>query len=262
MKLKKIASLMLAGIMAVSMLTACDTTSNTPVDPDGDGNVDVTPAAGKSSVFASALAENEDWGDIAKLKITMKDDADLQSALDAAAQNVGSATIIDFTNAIRTAQVGTYGVRTIANFDQNGNVYVANVNNGVAMGWGLTTNVRAGDLSVVADDMDALSVFNAFVNLVPEHKEVADDAVTMLFAVDGTVGEDAAVRQVAKVLNDEIERLQIDDDMNTTTPGWSDHTTLHYSYTGSVCITNRALADNHGMSLNIIAVQITRTANA
>ena len=30
MKLKKIASLALAGIMAVSMLTACDTTCNSP----------------------------------------------------------------------------------------------------------------------------------------------------------------------------------------------------------------------------------------
>ena len=255
MKLKKIASLALAGVMAVSMLAGCSTTSNeVPQDPTTPPTT--TPVSGKSAVFEAQLS------DLADVKITMSDSADLQAALDAAAQNVGSATIIDFTNAIRTAQAGSYGVRTIANFDQNGNVYVANVNNGVAMGWGLTTNVRAGDLSVVADDMDALSVFNAFVNLVPEHKEVADDAVTMLFAVDGTVGEDAAVRQVAKVLNDEIERLQIDDDMNTTTPGWSDHTTLHYSYTGSVCITNRALADNHGMSLNIIAVQITRTANA
>ena len=255
MKLKKIASLALAGVMAVSMLAGCSTTSNeVPQEPTTPPTT--TPVSGKSAVFEAQLT------DLADVKITMEDSADLQAALDAAAQNVGSATIIDFTNAIRTAQAGSYGVRTIANFDQNGNVYVANVNNGAAMGWGLTTNVRAGDLSVVADDMDALSVFNAFVNLVPEHKEVADDAVTMLFAVDGTVGEDAAVRQVAKVLNDEIERLQIDDDMNTTTPGWSDHTTLHYSYTGSVCITNRALADNHGMSLNIIAVQITRTANA
>ena len=130
------------------------------------------------------------------------------------------------------------------------------------MGWGLTTNVRAGDLSVVADDMDALSVYDAFVDLVPAHKEVADDTVTMLFAVDGTVGEDAAVRQVAKVLDNEIGALQIDDDMNSTIGSIGDHTTLHYNYTGSVCITNRALADNHGMSLNIIAVQITRTANA
>ena len=254
MKLKKIASLMLAGVMAVSMLAGCSTTSNEPQEPTTPPTT--TPVSGKSAVFEAQLS------DLADMKITMEDNADLQAALDTAAQNVGSATIIDFTNAIRTAQIGAYGVRTIANFDQSGNVYVANVNGGAAMGWNLTTNVRAGDLSIVADDINALTVFRAFVNLLPEHKEVADDAVTMLFAVDGTVGEDAAVRQVAKVLNNEIENLQIDDDMNTTAPGWSDHTTLHYNYTGSVCITNRALADNHGMSLNIIAVQITRTANA
>ena len=255
MKLKKIASLALAGIMAVSMFAGCaETNANstpTPTPPT------TTPVSGKSAVFEAQLS------DLADVKITMNDSADLQAALDAAAQNVGSATIIDFTNAIRTAGTwGGSGVRTVANFDRSGNVYVANVNNGVAMGWGSPTNVRAGDLSVVADDMDAMNVFGAFVNLLPEHKEVADDTVTMLFAVDGTIGEDAAVRQVAKVLEDDIERLQIDDDMNTTAPGWSDHTTLHYNYTGSVCITNRALADNHGMSLNIIAVQITRTANA
>ena len=254
MKLKKIASLALAGVMAVSMLAGCSTTSNEPQDPTTPPTT--TPVSGKSAVFEAQLS------DLADVKITMSDSADLQAALDAAAQNVGSATIIDFTKAIRTAQAGFYGVRTVANFDQRGNVYVADVNNGAAMGWGLTTNVRAGDLSVVADDMDAESVLGAFVGLIPEHKEVADDAVTMLFAVDGTIGEDAAVRQVAKVLNDEIERLQINDDMNTTTGSWGDHTTLHYNYTGSVCITNRALADNHGMSLNIIAVQITRTANA
>ena len=254
MKLKKIASLALAGVMAVSMLAGCSTTSNEPQEPTTPPTT--TPVSGKSAVFEAQLT------DLADMKITMEDNADLQAALDAAAQNVGSATIIDFTNAIRSASVGNFGVRTIANFDEDGNVYVANVNDGVAMGWGLTTNVNAGDLSVVADDMGAMHVRDAFVNLLPEHKEVADDAVTMLFAVDGTIGEDAAVRQVAKVLNNEIENLQIDDDMNTTAPGWSDHTTLHYNYTGSVCITNRALADNHGMSLNIIAVQITRTANA
>ena len=253
MKLKKIASLALAGVMAVSMLAGCSTTSNeVPQDPTTPPTT--TPVSGKSAVFEAQLT------DLADVKITMEDSADLQAALDAAAQNVGSATIIDFTNAIRTAQAGSYGVRTIANFDQNGSVYVADVNNGSA--WGPATNVNAGDLSVVAADMDADIVALAFYNLIPEHKEVAADTVTMLFAVDGTVGEDAAVRQVAKVLSDDIERLQIDDDMNTTGAGWSDHTTLHYSYTGSVCITNRALADNHGMSLNIIAVQITRTANA
>ena len=117
-------------------------------------------------------------------------------------------------------------------------------------------------MSVVAADMDAQNVMNAFIDLVPGHKEVADETVTMLFAVDGAIGEDAAVRQVATVLDDEIGALQIDDDWNTDIGSVGDHTTLHYTYTGSVSITNRALADNHGMSLNIIAVQITRTANA
>ena len=259
MKLKKIASLMLAGVMAVSMLAGCNTTSDkVPQDPTTPPTT--TPVSGKSAVFEAQL------GKLADVKITMSDSADLQAALDTAAQNVSSATIIDFTNAIRTAQAGFYGVRTIANFDKSGSVYVADVNGGVAVdgfrSWLLTTNVKAGDLSIVADDMGALNVRKAFSELIPGHKEVDDDTVTMLFAVDGTVGEDAAVRQVAKVLDDDIGRLQINDDMNTTTGSWGDHTTLHYNYTGSVCITNRALADNHGMSLNIIAVQITRTANA
>ena len=255
MKLKKIASLALAGIMAVSMLTACNTTSGQPQNPTTPPTT--TPATGKSAVFEAALS------DLADVKITMSDSNNLQTALDTAAQNVGSATIIDFTNAIRSAGVGgNFGVRTIANFDDDGNVYVANVNDGVAMGWGLTTNVRAGDLSVTAADMDALSVFDAFVDLIPGHKEVDAETVTMLFAVDGMIGENAAVRQVAAVLDQEIGALQIDDDWNTDIGSVGDHTTLHYTYTGSVSITNRALADNHGMSLNIIAVQITRTANA
>lgn len=261
MKLKKIASLMLAGVMAVSMLTACDTTSNTPVDPDGDGNVDVTPAAGKSSVFASALAENEDWGDIAKLKINMKDDADLQSALDAAAQNVGTATIEDFTHALRAAgTIGGSGVRVVANFEDNGRVWTANVNNGIAQ-W-FPTNARAGDLSVVAADMDAVGVSDAFRALIPGRKEAATETVTMLFAVDGFIGVDNAVAQVADVIAWEISELKIDDDNSPEIVPGVDATHLHYEYTGSVSVTNRTLPDNHGMGLNIIAVQITRTAKA
>ena len=260
MKLKKIASLMLAGVMAVSMLTACDTTSNTPVDPDGDGNVDVTPAAGKSSVFASALAENEDWGDIAKLKIDMKDDADLQSALDAAAQNVGTATIADFTYALRAAGTAASGVRVVANFEDNGDVWTAVVNNGIAQ-W-ITTNARAGDLSVVAADMDAVGVSDAFRALIPGRKEAATETVTMLFAVDGFIGVDAAVAQVADVIAWEISELKIDDDNSADINCGPDATHLHYEYTGAVSVTNRTLPDNHGMGLNIIAVQITRTAKA
>ena len=54
MKLKKIASLMLAGIMAVSMLTACDTTSNTPDTGDDDQGT-TTPVTGYSAKLGDEI---------------------------------------------------------------------------------------------------------------------------------------------------------------------------------------------------------------
>ena len=254
MKLKKIASLALAGIMAVSMFAGCaETNANSTPTPTPTP----TPVSGASSVFAAEL------NPLASVKITMADDNNLQTALNAAAGNIGSATIIDFTNAIRAAG----GVRTIANFDANNNVYIADVNAGDAIvspfpGWDLVTSVPAGDLGVVADDMNALDADTAFQNLIPSFQEVGTETVTMLFAVDGVVSQAAAVRQVAKVLDSSIGALRIDDDTSAEVTGGVDATTLHYSYNGSVAVTNRGLDDNHGMNLNIIAVQITRTAKA
>ena len=259
MKLKKIASLALAGVMAVSMLAGCaETNANSTPTPTPTP----TPVSGASSAFAAEL------NPLASVKITMADDNNLQTALNAAAGNIGSATIIDFTNAVRAAGHVWGGVRTIANFDANYNVYIADVNAGDAIvsplpGWALVTSVPAGDLGVVADDMNAVNADRAFQDLIPGFQEVGTETVTMLFAVDGVVNQTAAVRQVAKVLDSSIGALRIDDDNSAETIfGGVDATTLHYSYNGSVAVTNRALADNHGMSLNIIAVQITRTAKA
>ena len=148
MKLKKIASLALAGIMAVSMFAGCaETNANSTPTPTPTP----TPVSGASNVFAAEL------NNLASVKITMADDANLQTALNAAAGNIGSATIIDFTNAVRAAGHAWGGVRTIANFDANYNVYIADVNAGdaiVSLGpWDLVTNVPAGDLGVVAGNL-------------------------------------------------------------------------------------------------------------
>ncbi len=254
MKLKKIASLMLAGIMAVSMLTACDTTSNTPVVPDGDGDVSTTPVNDMTSAFQLGLSEK------AKMKVNMSYSSDLQDDLAFAAGEVGYATILDFCTAIRTAHNGFligYGVRTVANFDQDGTVYVADVNSG---NWNVsTTNELAGDLSVAAAGMSALNVADAFNTLLPSYNEVEDETVTMLFAVDDTIGEANAVKQVGQLVNNWIERLRIDDDnTNEWRPGF-DATTFHYVYNGSVAIENKSI-DSHDMGVNLIAVEITRVA--
>ena len=247
MKLKKIASLALAGVMAVSMLTACDTTSNTPVGPDGDGDVITTPVNDMTSAFQLGLSDK------AEMKVNMSYSEDLQDDLAFAAGEVGYATIFDFCTAIRAAG----GVRTVANFDRNGTVYVANVNNGIWNVW--SNNNIAGDLSVAAADMSALNVDDAFNTLLPSYNEVEDETVTMLFAVDDTIGEANAVKQVGQLVNYWIERLRIDDDnTDELRPGF-DATTFHYVYNGSVAIENKSI-DSHDMGVNLIAVEITRVA--
>ena len=252
MKLKKIASLALAGVMAVSMLTACDTTSNTPVGPDGGDDVITTPVNDMTSAFQLEMSKT------AKMKVNMSYSEDLQDDLAFAADEVGYATIFDFCTAIRTAgtRFGS-GVRTVANFDRNGNVYVADVNNNQ---WAVTTtNSLAGDLSIAAADMSALNVADAFKTLIPDYNEVEDETVTMLFAVDDTIGEANAVKQVGQLVNNWIERLRIDDDnTNEWRPGY-DATTFHYVYNGSVAIENKSI-DSHDMGVNLIAVEITRVA--
>ena len=238
MKLKKIASLALAGVMAMSMLAGCaeanansvPTTPSTPVATEG----------GKSEVFNSRLSS------LAQYKINMSDDADLSADLNTAIENLGSATIIDFTTAIRAAS----NIRTVVNFDTS--YFLMN-------NMGIFNNVPAGDLSVIAGEMGAVSQSTAFAQLVPAYNEFDDETVVMLYAVDGTLSADAAVKQVADEVNWEIEQLRIDDDNSPDINEGVDATTLHYEYNGSVSVASRYLEANHGIGMHIVAVQITRT---
>ena len=235
MKLKKIASLALAGVMAVSMLAGCSTTSAEPT-PDPDDSV-VTPASGYSATFADALT-----GAAAK-KITMEDDADLTAKLNDAMGNLSSSTLTKFFTAIGGSDVLDLSVNGIGDLR---------------------------DVQRLTGDMGSVSVHDAFVELVPESGALTDESnwkdetVTMLFAVDGLVDENKAVEQVAADLNDEIGKLYRDND---STPEKGnifdvDHTTLGYKYTGSVSVASKTWIDNTTVGVHVIAVQITRTAIA
>ena len=75
MKLKKIASLMLAGIMAVSMLTACDTTSN------NQPNVPNQPEEPTASDVVSAVeAGIKSWN--SDLEIDVKSSNNMAAAIE------------------------------------------------------------------------------------------------------------------------------------------------------------------------------------
>ena len=84
MKLKKIASLMLAGIMAVSMLAACEG-SNTVKDPDSSSSQVVAPS--NIATYANGAMDGA-----AKAVCTFESNSSLASALKTVAQNKDKVT--------------------------------------------------------------------------------------------------------------------------------------------------------------------------
>ena len=80
MKLKKIASLMLAGVMAVSMLTACG--GNTIDDTQKPEEPNVTPS---TSASAQTLVNN--MSKEAQNKVTAVSNGDLDAALKSAVED-------------------------------------------------------------------------------------------------------------------------------------------------------------------------------
>ena len=234
MKLKKIASLALAGVMAVSMLTACNG-STTNDNTNGDDNTNTTPAATYSSTFGAALKDQA----AVDGKITMADNAELTADLNKAIEKLTAASIMRFYSDLNQI---TYD-RTVYNFGQKSNI---------AAGY--------GDLIDIALDMDGREVKVAFSNDKDmlgnfTNKPWEDKTVTMLFAVDSTVSANAAVAEVAADLNDEIGKLAINNVGNKNDQ-------MHYSYTGSVSVATKVLSGNHDMGMHIVAVQITRSAHA
>ena len=231
MKLKKIASLMLAGVMAVSMLTACNG-STTNDNTNGDDNTNTTPAATYSSTFGDALEGVAGVNG----KIVMSDNADLTADLNKAIEKLSAATILSYYT------------------DLGNNFYDKTVNN-------FAGGSEFNDLREIANDMSAKAVKTAFsdgedmLGDFKSDKYYEDKTVTMLFAVDSTVSASAAVAEVASDLQDEIAALKIENTDNK-------NNTLHFNYDGSVSVATKTLTENHGMGMHIIAVQITRTATA
>ena len=84
MKLKKIASLALAGVMAVSMLAGCSGNDSNG-DNNNGGNTVVEPS---TSSIVTAFNDGQDKDN--KVKVTFSSDASLDAALQKAGKEVGS----------------------------------------------------------------------------------------------------------------------------------------------------------------------------
>ena len=233
MKLKKIASLALAGVMAVSMLAGCSTTDVAPTpDPDEDNGVVTT--AGYSKTFEDTLSEYADR------RISMSDSAELNAKLNTAIGNVSSSLMTEFH------KVNMDVVDLALNRPMNDR----------AVAWMIDD---LGGKDVV------MSQSEAFRALVPDPADLIDDenldkTVIMLFAVDNAVDENAAVKQIAKKLDNDIRRLYNDNDSTPEFGFGVDHTTLNYTYTGSVSVASKNWVDVTTVGMHFVAVQINRIA--
>ena len=230
MKLKKIASLLLAGVMAASMLAGCQ---NTSVNPDPTPDPDPTPVTGYSAKLQSELSA------IAADHITFSDSNDLNNALEYAIGNVGN-------NAI------TGGF--LANM-MDGKVIEIEHDDDTAFNLVRTGLRDALDVKFVDDKTDDKIVEDMSPT---NNKDWAnyykknDVNNVILYVVDGGVDLNNAMDQIAGFIGDDLEKL--DDDFKAD----GENSDVNYNYTGSVATCTKTYEAGHGMSVHFIAVELVR----
>ena len=99
MKLKKIASLMLAGVMAVSMLAGCSGNGN-----DSGNNGDGTVVKPSTSSIVAAFNDGQDEDN--KAKVTFSSDATFDAAVKKAIENVGDSANKNWVKALIAGLTG------------------------------------------------------------------------------------------------------------------------------------------------------------
>ena len=232
MKLKKIASLVLAGVMAVSMLTACgegNTVNEQPNQPE-----EPTTPSGYSEVLYKHLSPT------AKKKVTPSDSDAVNDALLAAMEFMSN---------------GEIGL-----FYDNGwadSAKVVNEYNYSTAPQALKNAAKDLIVSLAAENTLGQGVNTAIDELDPtqDNYNKTDRNVALLFVTDGGKSADAVMDEVASVINAGIESLQ--DDYDTTLSG-KKYVHTDYDYTISVGAYTKTLTNDHGKSMTFVAVNIAR----
>ena len=225
MKLKKIASLMLAGVMAVSMLAGCSTGK---VDPEPTPDPDPVPATGSSITLGEEVGVEKDF-------ITFADNADDVAALQDALGNLSSTGVYDSARLPKT-------VTPVTSWNPNEDMKL-----------------------VVSDFAESAEITNTNLgakwvkhDLVYHFSKNAGETMKygLLFVVDGTVEDDKALAQIADMIKDDIA------DLPNVNVSWNDRYT--YDYTVSASVVNKALEPFAGytVSADFIAVTVTRVPTA
>ena len=240
MKLKKIASLALAGVMAISMLTACGSTINEQQPPVNGGD-DNNQVSGYSQMLHSHLSTS------GQKKVTPEDSNIVNQALQTAMGYAADGTIAGIYD-----DGGWFGTTELVN-DSN---------------WPTAPrSIRRAAVSLI-DTMDAENgvgqgVSNTFNMLDPNSNNYNSTSlnISMLFVADGGKEMNAVMDEVADIINSEVEWLEDDFDLNdniSVDDGLDSSMNTDYDYTMSVAADTITLTADHGKSLTFVAVNIAR----
>ena len=225
MKLKKIASLMLAGVMAVSMLTACG--GNTTDDTQKPEEPNVTPS---TSASAQTLVNN--MSKEAQNKVTAVSNGDLDAALKSAVEDYFSnADVVKYGQVFEIYPYG-YGVNpSDARRTDIGEALVKNLN---------AYDDEIGNLNKIGFKADARTAVE-------------------VYGVNGSVTDKDVLEQLGHKITQSVENLDTED---TTTYDDAAHVQqyIDYDYEVSVSIVT---ADGRVWGIEdtvkFVAVAVTRT---
>ena len=225
MKLKKIASLMLAGVMAVSMLTACG--GNTVDDTQKPEEPDVTPS---TSASAQTLVSN--MSKKAQNMVTAVSNSDLDAALKSAVEDYFSnADVVKYGQVFEIYPYG-YGVNpSDARRTDIGEALVKNLN---------AYDDEIGNLNNIGFKADARTAVE-------------------VYGVNGSVTDKDVLEQLGHKITQSVENLHPDD---TDKYDNAEHVTqyIDYDYEVSVSIVT---ADGRVWGIEdtvkFVAVAVTRT---
>ena len=237
MKLKKIVSLALAGIMAVSMLTACG---------EGDSNSTVTPPVDNTTPTGLSAQLGAEASDLTNSKVTFADSTALNNALKHAVGNIGDNSIDVAFNSGITGVTYLRDVRGVQNWDA------------VVAAIGVLEDDMDVDVAMAAAAGGFDGVRVTVDNLNPTIAQYDDNNynTVMLFAVDSGVEMTSIIEQLSNEIDDDM------DDMVTSFETQSNGTDNHevsYHYTCSVASTSKTFVDaDTTFGVTFVAVEINR----
>ena len=234
MKLKKIASLMLAGVMAVSMLAGCSTASNDGNNGEGEGENGGNTATGYSAKLESYLSDEvKDMENV-----TFQDNAANATALESAVKNISANEVL------KTAKENPVPTSISKWSGSDYQAMIAELKKAY--------DIQDDDLD--ENDMNLLWA----VNEQWKANRNLNDAV--VYAVTGSVDLEKSLKDIADKLNSYFGALPASGEVDNGV-GSNPALVYDYDYTISVSVVNKPVTvfTEYDGSVNYIAVTVSRT---